>query len=408
MAARIILKLCPKLNIMKKTGLSFLGKEINRMKTENLYVEMPVLSSQQKSRVTVNGREAISLASNNYLGFANNPRLAAAAKNAIDKWGFGTGAVRMISGTMDIHLEMEQKLADFKHTEDVLVFAAGIAANRGTIQALMQEGDLIISDELNHGSIIDGVRLTKAERKIYAHKNADELEKILKDSQSYNKKLIVTDGVFSMDGDIAPLKDIARLAEEYDALVMVDDAHGDGVLGKDGRGSVDHFGLHGKIDIEMGTMSKAFGCMGGYIAGERQLKEYLTQTARTFLFTTAHPPAVCAAIMEALTMVQEEKHHIQNLWKNTVYFKEGLKQLGFDIGISETPITPVMVGESSVALQLGNELFRQGVFVKPIVYPLVAKDKARIRTIVTAIHDRPDLDTCLNAFEKAGKKLNLI
>ncbi|MCX6816199.1 MAG: glycine C-acetyltransferase [Candidatus Aenigmarchaeota archaeon] len=390
-----------------KSGLNFLSEELARLKKENLYVTMPVLSSQQSSRVIVNGKNVISLASNNYLGFANNPRLSNAAKQAIDKWGFGTGAVRMISGTMDIHLEMEQALAKFKHAEDVLVFVAGIAANRGTIQAMMGEGDVIISDELNHGSIIDGVRLTKSERKIFPHKNTAELEKVLKESQSFRRRLIVTDGVFSMDGDIAPLPEITRLAEEYDSIVMVDDAHGDGVLGKHGRGTVDHFNLHGKVDIEMGTMSKAFGCLGGYIAGRKELKDYLTQTARTFLFTTGHPPAVCAAIIEALKMVQEGGH-VENLWKNTRYFKKGLQNLGFNTGNSETPITPVIVGDSGLALKLGDDLFSQGVFVKPIVYPLVAKDKARVRTIVTAIHTQDDLDTCLNAFEKSGKKLGII
>lgn len=390
-----------------RNSLDFLNAEIERMKRESLYVTMPVLSSQQSSRVVVNGKNVISLASNNYLGFANHPRLGEAAKKAIEKWGFGTGAVRMISGTMDIHLELEEKLAKFKHTDAALVMVAGIAANRGTIQALMGEGDVIISDELNHGSIIDGVRLTKAEKKIFPHKNTDELEKVLKESQNARRKLIVTDGVFSMDGDIAPLPEIAKLAEEYNAITMVDDAHGDGVLGKDGRGSIDHFGLHGKIDIDMGTMSKAFGCLGGYIAGRRELKDYLTQTARTFLFTTAHPPAVCAAIMEALDMVQEGKH-VENLWKNTKYFKAGLQQIGFNTGNSETPITPVIVGESSLALKLGEELFADGIFVKPIVYPLVAKDKARIRTIVTAIHTKEELDTALAAFEKAGKKLKII
>jgi glycine C-acetyltransferase len=391
-----------------KAGLDFLKAELERLKRESLYVTMPILSSQQSSKVIVNGKKVISLASNNYLGFANHPRLAEAAKRAIDKWGFGTGAVRMISGTMDIHTELEEKLAKYKHTESALVFVAGIAANRGTIQALFGEGDVIISDELNHGSIIDGVRLTKAERKIFPHKNTDELEKVLKESTSFRRRLIVTDGVFSMDGDIAPLSGIARLAEEYDAIVMVDDAHGDGVLGKDGRGSVDHFNLHGKIDIEMGTMSKAFGCLGGYIAGNRELTDYLTQAARTFLFTTAHPPAVCAAIMEALEMVQTEKHHIENLWKNTRYFKKKLQDLGFNTGVSETPITPVIVGESSIALNLGDELFKEGIFVKPIVYPLVAKDKARVRTIVTAIHTQEELDAALSAFENVGKKLKII
>lgn len=388
--------------------LDFLKDELERLKKENLFVSMPVLSSEQQSRIVVNGKSVISLASNNYLGFANHPRLRKAAIEAINKWGLGTGSVRMIAGTMDIHLELEEKLAAYKKTEATLVFVAGIAANRGTIQALMTEKDVIISDELNHGSIIDGVRLTNSEKRIYPHKNTEELEKVLRESKSFKRRLIVTDGVFSMDGDIAPLPVIAELAEKYDAMVMVDDAHGDGVLGKDGRGSVDHFHLHGKVDIEMGTMSKAFGSLGGYIAGQQELKDYLTQTARTFIFTTAHPPPVVAATMEALAMIQDEKHHVENLWKNTRYFKKALQQIGFNTGKSETPITPVIIGDSALALKLGSELFSQGIFVKPIVYPLVAKDKSRIRTIVTAIHMKEELDTALAAFEKAGKNLRIV
>jgi glycine C-acetyltransferase len=313
----------------------------------------------------------------------------------------------MIAGTMDIHLEMEEALAKFKHTEAALVFVAGIAANRGTIQSLMGEGDVIISDELNHGSIIDGVRLTKSEKKIFPHRNVSELEKVLKESMNARRRLIVTDGVFSMDGDLAPLPEITELAEKYDSMVMVDDAHGDGVLGKHGRGIVDHFGLHGKVDIEMGTMSKAFGCIGGYIAGRKELKEYLTQSARTFLFTTSHPPAVCAAILEALKLVQEGGH-VEKLWDNTRYFKKGISSLGYDIGHSETPITPVMIGDSAKAVELGKMMFEEGIFVKPIVYPLVAKDKARIRAMVTAIHTKEELDEAINAFEKSGRKLGII
>jgi glycine C-acetyltransferase len=387
---------------------NFLKDQIKTLKKENLYIELPVFSSEASNHVVLRGKTVIMLSSNNYLGFANHPRLRSAAINAINKWGFGTGAVRQIAGTMEIHMELEKKLAKYKKTKEALVFTSGIAANRGTIQAIMTEKDIIISDELNHGSIIDGVRLTKAEKKIYPHGNMDELKKALEESKNAEKVLIVTDGVFSMDGEIAKLKEICELAEKYGAFVMVDDAHGDGVLGKDGRGSVDHCRVHGKIDIEMGTMSKAFGCLGGYIAGSEELKQYLINRARSFIFTTAHPPAVCAATMEAIAMVQDEPKHLKNLWSNTKYFKEKLGEMGFDIGHSETPITPVIVGESKNAQKLSREMLKEGVFVKPIVYPLVAKDRARARTIVNAHHTIEDLNTALDAFKKVGKRLELI
>ena len=388
--------------------LQYLKDEIDNLKKQNLFTPLPVLGDEQKARTIVNGKEVINLSANNYLGFANNPRIRNAAKEAIDKWGFGVGAVRQICGTMLIHLEFEEQLAKFKHTESSLVFVAGIAANRGTIQSIMGEDDVIISDELNHGSIIDGVRLVKCEKKIYPHMDMKGLEQALKESQKFRRRLVVTDGVFSMDGDIAPLDQIAELAEKYDAITMVDDAHGDGVLGKDGRGIVDHFNLHGKIDIDMGTLSKAFACLGGYIAGKQELKDYLIQRARSFIFTTAHPPAVVAACMEAIKMVQDEPHHIKNLWKNTKYFKEKVQALGFNTGRSQTPITPIIVGESKNAIRLSEEAFKEGVFVKPIVYPLVSKDTSRVRTIVTAIHTKEDLDEAVDIFEKVGKRLNLI
>ena len=395
---------------MKKNEnrLQFLKDEIEGMKKENLFTTLPVLSTPQGARVTINGKKALTLSTNNYLGFANHPRLAAAAKKAIDKWGFGCGAVRQIAGTMEIHNEAEEMLAKYKHTEASLIFVAGIAANRGTIQVLMGEGDAIISDELNHGSIIDGVRLTKSEKKIYPHMDMTGLEKALKETQAARRRLIVTDGVFSMDGDIAPLDQIVELAEKYDAITMVDDAHGDGVLGKDGRGIVDHFNLHGRVDIDMGTLSKAFGCLGGYISGRQELRDYLINRARSFIFTTAHPPCVTAAIMEALRVVQDEPQHLKRLWENTKFFKEGLRDLGFNIGHSQTPITPVIVGESAAAQKLSKTLFDHGVFAKPIVFPLVAKDAARIRNIVTAEHTTEDLQFALDVYKKVGKKLKLI
>jgi glycine C-acetyltransferase len=388
--------------------LQYLKDEIDNLKKQNLFTPLPILGDEQKAKTIVNGKEVINLSSNNYLGFANNPRIRKAAKEAIDKWGFGTGAVRQICGTMTIHLEFEEQLAKYKHTESSLVFVAGIAANRGTIQAIMGEEDVIISDELNHGSIIDGVRLVKCERKIYPHLDMKGLEQVLKESQNFRRRLVVTDGVFSMDGDIAPLDQIAELAEKYDAITMVDDAHGDGVLGKDGRGIVDYFNLHGRIDIDMGTLSKAFACLGGYIAGRQELKDYLIQRARSFIFTTAHPPAVVAACMEAIKMVQDEPQHVKNLWKNTKYFKEKIQALGFNTGRSQTPITPIIVGESKNAIRLSEEAFKEGVFVKPIIYPLVSKDTSRVRTIVTAIHTKEDLDEAVDIFERVGKRLDLI
>ena len=388
--------------------MDFLQDNIQELKDQNLFNELPILSTEQKNRVVVNGKEVIIMCTNNYLGFANHPRLRAAAKAAIDQWGFGTGAVRQIAGTMEIHIQLEKMLAEYKHTESSLVFVAGIAANRGTIQSLMGEEDAIISDELNHGSIIDGVRLTKSRRYIYPHLDMEGLKRSLQESRDARRRLIVTDGVFSMDGDIAPLDRIVELAEEYDAMVMVDDAHGDGVLGKDGRGIIDHFGLDGRVDIDMGTLSKAFGCLGGYIAGRKELKEYLINAARSFIFTTAHPPAVAAATMEAIRMIQDEPRHLKNLWDNNRYFKNGMTDLGFDIGHSQTPITPVMAGDNKTAKELSHQLFDEGLFATPIVFPLVAKDRARVRINVTAQHTKEDLNEALNMFEKVGKNLKLI
>ncbi len=388
--------------------MDFLRDMIQDLKDRSLYSELPVLGTEQKNRVVLNGKEVIIMCTNNYLGFANHPRLREAAKKAIDIWGFGTGAVRQIAGTMEIHIQLEGMLAEYKHTESALVFVAGIAANRGTIQALMGEEDAIISDELNHGSIIDGIRLTKSKRMVYPHLDMTGLKKALAETKDARRRLIVTDGVFSMDGDIAPLDRIVELAEEYDAMVMVDDAHGDGVLGKDGRGIVDHFGLEGRVDIDMGTLSKAFGCLGGYIAGNKELRDYLINTARSFIFTTAHPPSIPAATMEAIRMIQDEPQHLRQLWENTRYFKKSMSDMGFDIGHSQTPITPVMAGESRTAMELSRQLFEEGLFAKPIVFPLVAKDKARVRIIATAQHTREDLDEALAIFERVGKRMKLI
>lgn len=388
--------------------LDFLKKEIQNLKDQSLYADPPILSQVQDPHTTINGKKIINFAANNYLGLANHPRIKAAAKKIIDEFGFGTSAVRQITGNTIYHEQLEEMLAKYKHTESSLVFPAGIAANRGTIQALMGKEDVIISDALNHGSIIDGVRLAGSEKKVYAHNDVQELEKALKESTSFRRRMIVTDGVFSMDGDIAPLKEIVELAEKYNAITMVDDAHGDGVLGKNGRGIVDHLNLHGRVDIDMGTFSKAFGGMGGYVAGDTPLRDYLKNTARSFIFTTAHPLPIVAANLEALKIVQEDESLIKRLWENTRYFKERMQEAGFDLGKSETPIVPVMVGESRTAVELAKKMFEQGVFVKPIVFPLVAKDKARIRVIITAAHSREDMDHAIQAFIHAGKEMKIM
>ncbi|MFC1454720.1 glycine C-acetyltransferase [Candidatus Undinarchaeota archaeon] len=388
--------------------LEFLKDVLQDMKDQNLYSELPIFEGKQGPRVKMKGKEVVTLSTNSYLNLTNHPRVIKAAKEAMDKYGFGTGAVRQIAGTMPIHMELEEKLAKYKGTEAALIYVAGIAANRGTIQALMEKDDVIISDELNHGSIIDGVRLTKSDRKIYPHKDMDGLEAALKESKDYKKRLVVTDGVFSMDGDTAPLDKITELTEQYDAILMVDDAHGDGVMGPEGRGTAHYYGVADKLDIDMGTLSKAFGGLGGYIAGVQEMKDYMTNRARSFIFTTSHPPAVVAANMEVIDIVQDEPEHLKNLWDNTKYFKKQLVDLGFNTGNSESPITPVIVGKSETAKELSMKMFEEDVFVKPIVYPLVSKDTARVRTIMSAGHTREDLDFCIEKFEKVGKEMKLI
>ncbi|MCX6776745.1 MAG: glycine C-acetyltransferase [Candidatus Micrarchaeota archaeon] len=387
--------------------LGFITTEIEGMKSKGLFKVPPILGSPQGARAVVNGKEVINLSSNSYLQLTTNKKMKKAAIEAIRKYGVGTGAVRQIIGTMGIHEDLEKKVAQFKGAEAVLVFSSGVAANSGTIPTLVGEGDLIISDELNHGSIIDGCRLTKAERKIYPHLDMTGLENVLKESK-HRRKLIITDGVFSMDGDIAPMDRIVELAEKYDAMTYVDDAHGEGVLGKNGRGIVDHFNLHGRVDVEMGTFSKAFGCMGGYIAGTNDLRSYLIQRARSFLFSTSHPPATVAAISAAIDVALEQPQLFDKLWSNTKYFRKKLQKLGFNTGNSQTPIIPVITGESSLAQQLSAKLFEKGVYVNPILYPMVAMDKARVRNIVTAGHKRKDLDYAIGAFEEVGKELKLI
>jgi glycine C-acetyltransferase len=399
----------------RKDPLAHLAEEIDRLREQSLYRPLRVMDGPQAPRTTMDGRPVISLSSNNYLGLATHARLVDAAIEATRELGAGSGAVRTIAGTMELHEELERRLAAFKHVEGVLTFQSGFAANSGVIPTVTNEDDLIVSDSLNHASIIDGVRLSKASRAVYEHKDVDKLEEVLRAARdkggprgAYRNILVITDGVFSMDGDIAPLPDICEVAERYEAAVMIDDAHASGVLGRNGRGTVDHFDLHGRVDVQVGTLSKAIGVVGGYVAGTGALRDYLIQRSRPFLFSTSHPPAVVAACLAALDVLETEPERLERLWDNTGFFKKGLESLGFDTGISETPITPVIVGTADVAQRMSQRLFEQGVFATSVVFPTVALDKARIRTIVTSEHTRDELQQCLDAFAAVGRELSLI
>jgi glycine C-acetyltransferase len=397
-------------SISREGAQEFMQREVERLKEADLDWKVHVLGGPSLPRTMVDGKkDVIVLCSNNYLGLADHPKLKEAAIRAVEAYGAGSGSVRTIAGTMQIHVDLERILARFEGVEDSIVFQSGFAANAGCIQQLVEEGDLIVSDELNHGSIIDGCRLTAAKRLVFKHKDVEDLDRILSENSSkFRRILVITDGVFSMDGDIAPLDQITKVAKSYGVMVYVDDAHGDGVLGENGRGIVNHFKLEGKVDIEMGTFSKAFGVVGGYVVGTHTLKEYMLNKVRTYLLSGSQPPAVAGACIASLNLVESDRTLVERLWENTLYFKKGLKQLGFDIGVSETPITPVMCGESSVAQNLAKDCLSRGLFVLPIVYPMVAKGKARIRTIVTAAHSKSDLDQSLDIFEKSGRSLSLI
>lgn len=389
---------------------AFLREEYEELVKKDFDWKMRVLGSASGARTIVDGKEVIMLCSNNYLGLNTHPKLIRAAIEATQRYGVGTGAVRPIAGTMDLHLELEAKIAHFKRMESALYYQSGFAANTGLIPQLVDKGDLVISDSLNHGSIIDGVRLSKADRAIYEHRDMNSLEKVLKEAEkgNYRRKIIITDGVFSMDGDIAPLDRIVELAEKYCAMTYVDDAHGDGVLGEKGRGISSHFHVEGKVNVEMGTFSKAFGVVGGYVAGSKDLKPFALNKSRTWLLSGSMPLCVVAACIAALEVLETEPQWVEKLWENTNYFKKGLESMGFDIGISETPITPVIVGESKLTKELSRKLFEEGVFGYPIVFPMVARDKARVRTQVCATHTKEDLNTALSAFEKVGKELKII
>ena len=395
--------------------LAYLADEIEELGRKSLYRPLRVMRGPQAPHTTMDGRPVISLSSNNYLGLATHPHLVEAALDAVRDLGAGSGAVRTIAGTMELHQELERRLAEFKHTEAVLTFQSGFTANSGVIPTITTEQDLIVSDELNHASIIDGVRLSKASRAVFPHREVDGLEKVLREARAnggpsgpYRSILVITDGVFSMDGDIAPLPGICDVAERYEAAVMVDDAHASGVLGRNGRGTIDHFDLHGRVDIQVGTLSKAIGVLGGYVAGRQHLRDFLIQRSRPFLFSTSHPPAVAAACLAAIDVLEQEPERIERLWDNTRFFKRGLDELGFNTGVSETPITPVIVGESAAAGRMSERLYELGVFAQAVVYPTVALDKARIRTIVSSEHSRDDLQSCLDAFATAGRELRLI
>src|SRR5690348_11383991 len=394
--------------------LSYLGDQINQLKEKGTHFRLRVLEDEQEPVCTFDGREVINLASNNYLGLTTHPKLREAALEATRKYGVGSGAVRTIAGTMRIHMELEEKIARFKNVEACVVFQSGFTANAGTVSAVLGKEDFIISDELNHASIIDGARLSRATIKVFRHKDLADAEAKLKEvADKPGHKLLITDGVFSMDGDIGPLPALCDLAEKYGAIMMVDDAHASGVLGRNGRGTIDHFKVHGRVDVQVGTLSKAIGALGGYVCGSRDLIDFLYHRARPFLFSTSHPPSVAATCIAAFEVLEQEPERIEKLWDNTRFFKKELGNLGFNIGgkntpASETPITPIIVGEGKLAMQFSRELFNDGVMATGIAFPTVPEDKARIRTIMTATHTREQLDQALDTLKHVGKRLAII
>ena len=389
--------------------LAYLGDQLAEWKKAGTYQRLRILEGPSAAESKFDGKEVINLASNNYLGLTTHPKLIEAAIAATRKYGAGSGAVRTISGTMDLHMELERRIAKFKDVEACVVFQSGFAANAGTVSAVLTPEDHIISDELNHASIIDGCRLSRAKIHVFPHKDHAAAGRILEQLSGVpGRKLVITDGVFSMDGDIGPLPQLVEHAEKHGAIMMVDDAHSSGVLGRNGRGTIDHFGLHGRVDIQVGTLSKAIGVLGGYVCGTKDLIEFLYHRARPFLFSTSHPPSVVASCIAAFEILEQEPERIEQLWTNTRYFKKGLADAGFNTGISETPITPVMVGEAAQAHRLSAELFEEGVLATGIAFPTVAKDKARVRTIVAATHTREQLDRALEIFKRVGLRMGII
>jgi len=393
---------------LRRDPLKYLATELTALKDQGLYRTLRVLDDEQKPTTTFDHRQVVNLSSNNYLGLTTHPKLRERALEATRRFGVGSGSVRTIAGTMAIHMELERRLAEFKRTEAVVVFQSGFAANAGTVSAVLSKEDIVVSDELNHASIIDGCRLSRATIKVFPHKDVDAARKIVKSLPTGQRTLLITDGVFSMDGDLGPLPALCDLAEEYGCIMMVDDAHASGVFGKNGRGTVDHFDMHGRVDIQVGTLSKAVGVLGGYVAGARTLIDFLYHRARPFLFSTSHPPAVAAACIAAIDVLLEEPQLIDRLWDNTRFFKAGLADRGFDTGTSESPITPVMVGDGALAMKLSDRLFEEGVFAQGIAFPTVPQGKARVRTIVTATHTRDELQFALDAFDKVGRELRIV
>jgi len=393
---------------MRHDPLAYLSVEIDALEAQGLYRPLRVLEGEQKAETTFDHRQLVNLSSNNYLGLTTHPLLRERAIEATRALGVGSGSVRTIAGTMAVHLELERRLAAFKRTEAVVVFQSGFTANAGTVAALLTKDDVVVSDELNHASIIDGCRLSRATIQVFPHKDVDAARSILAGLPAGRRTLLITDGVFSMDGDLGALPALCGLAEESGCIMMVDDAHASGVFGGNGRGTVDHFGMHGRVDVQVGTLSKALGVLGGYVAGSRTLVEFLSHRARPFLFSTSHPPAVAAACIAALDVLEGEPQLIDRLWENTRFFKAGLERLGFNTGMSESPITPVIVGDGALAMKLSDQLFVNGVFAQGIAYPTVARDKARVRTIVTATHTREALQFALDVFARVGRDLGII
>ena len=393
---------------MRADPLNYLSAELASLREQGLYRRLRVLDDEQRAHTSVDHRSVVNLSSNNYLGLTTHPRLRQAAAAALETLGVGTGSVRPIAGTMAIHMALEQRLAAFKKTEAAVVFQSGFTANAGTVSSILTRDDAIVSDELNHASIIDGARLSRATIKVFPHRDVDAARRILEELPRPQRKLLITDGVFSMDGDLGALPGLCDLADEFGCIMMVDDAHASGVFGEQGRGTIDHFGLHGRVDVQVGTLSKAIGALGGYVAGSRALIEFLYHRARPFLFSTSHPPSVAATCLAALDVLESEPQWMRQLWDNTRFFKAGLQALGFDTGVSESPITPVIVGDAALAMTFSDRLFEEGVFAQGIGFPTVAHGKARVRTIVTATHTRDELQFALDCFSRVGGELGIL
>jgi len=393
---------------MRQNPLAYLDESLNDLRRQGLFRRLRVLDGEQAARTSIDHRQVVNLSSNNYLGLTTHPTLRTRALDALQAFGVGTGSVRTIAGTMAIHMELERRLATFKHTESAVVFQSGFTANAGTVSSLLGRDDVIVSDELNHASIIDGARLSRATVKVFPHRNVAAARQIVAALPRDQRALLISDGVFSMDGDLGPLPELCDLADEFGCIMMVDDAHASGVFGRNGRGTVDHFGLHGRVDVQVGTLSKALGALGGYVAGSTSLIDFLYHRARPFLFSTSHPPSVAATCIAALDVLETEPQWMERLWTNTRFFKAGLEALGFNIGISESPITPVIVGDGALAMTLSDKLFDAGVFAQGIGFPTVPQGKARVRTIVTATHTEDELQFALDAFKRVSSDLGII